>query len=203
MNEDGGPDDALYERWYRSEEDQILARLLPAAVTALHDEDRRLSAAFAAAPNNPRLAPRNQGLGYWLFETTLVYTIFKSWLPLAETDWEAPYPVGAKKADLLVLVDGAPRYVFEAKWWMTTIMDDELRGDIEKMKRWSGLMGRFLLTFWRSPKTPAIWQSDIDGVRRFCKDCDGTLVYVGAFPTDEAATRATTGSYFAVGVIAV
>jgi hypothetical protein len=197
----------VHDHWEVEVNDPLLALLLPAATRGLHEEDQKLANTFRRAPSSNRLFERNQGLGYWLFETTLVYIIFKSWLPLAEIEWEVRYPPECspthKSADLVIFANNIARYVFEAKWWMTNSMNVEILKDIARTRSWPHLEGRFILAFWRSRCQPATWVSDLSAVRQFCKEHQIRLIYVGAFRTDEAATRATCGSYFALSVISV
>jgi hypothetical protein len=78
--------------------------LFRAALRALEAENGMLAAAFQAAPEGlkPFYARSNLGLAHWVYETQLVYTIFKAWIPLRRTRWESPIYEGHRslcKAD--------------------------------------------------------------------------------------------------------
>ena len=106
-----------------------LARHLHAALFALRHEDSALAHAFSMSRPEDEVfyQSTSRGLGYWVFETTAVYAVFKAWIPLGPVAWERGYPDrrGAK-ADLVVFagdgdgVDPPARWVFEAKWWTST-----------------------------------------------------------------------------------
>jgi len=196
--------EGVQDIWYEDVPDPQLSVLLPAALRALHAEDRILAAAFDAAPRSDRWRDTNHGLGYWLFETTLVYTIFKAWIPIAETQWEAPFATKDDRrrwADLVVFDGQRARLVFEAKWWMTNAVRPSLVSDLNKLREWREVDRRMMLCFWRSPRSAEQWERDIGDVRTFCKHQGEALIYAGAFPTDEHRTRDARGSYFAMAVI--
>lgn len=178
------------------ETDPRLALLMAAASRALHAEDRDLKRAFELCPS-PSRDERNQGLGYWVFETTLVYAIFKAWLPLCEVTWEHAYEGSGQKADLSVK-DGDATWIFEAKWWPNTQKATmaSLHADIEKMRRRQ--QGRsFLLTFWTSPSSA--WDEERKDVVSIGKE-GVSLRYVARFNTDVKNTRGKDESYFALAL---
>ncbi|MFH0901720.1 MAG: hypothetical protein V2A73_13915 [Pseudomonadota bacterium] len=199
-------DGLLREVWLVEDQPAEIKRLLPVAVRALFAEDRRLALALAASPrNNPCW---NYGLIYSVFETTLVYEIFKALLPMAAVEWEWPYPGSTDKADLVVFDGERANVVIEAKWWMSNQKKvfSLLEVDIEKMLSWKGLDGRYLLTFWHSQNCPEMWKRDLSDVLAFCGQYDGARVepvYAAAFPTDVVTVRAEGGSYFAMCALSV
>ena len=126
---------------------------------ALQQEDRALKKSFENAGNEGHTWYEgvNHGLLYWVFETTLVYAIFKEWIPTAVTLWEAAYHQrSATHLDLRVHpVPGqkSPSWGFEAKWWQGTNKKytEGLMNDARRLLDAAGLTDRFLLTFWSSP----------------------------------------------------
>jgi hypothetical protein len=176
----------------RSSDDTNLDRLLRCGLQGLYQENESLAAAFQPSSQPPRLFYReaNQSLGYWVFETTLVYILFKAWLPTERVRWEAPYPRSRQsKADLAVYHDDKgqnARWVFEAKWWpnMSSKTQGAIRGDLNKLLRWKGTDGRLLLAFWYAPEHHR--QRDIDEVDSFCQERIGGFqprcVFAGEFP---------------------
>lgn len=187
---------------------ELLTRLLPAALDALHKENQSLADAFGHAdprilemyrkPPHASLAS-NEGLAYWLFETTLVYSIFKSWIPLAHTVWEDRYPERSEqKVDLMVrpiVGDFGATWGFEAKWCRPANDASTfwLHHDAMKLLLSRAFGERFVFAFWHSPL--ARWAADTDGFQRTCAIRlaygieSATLVplYVGAFPTKVAS----------------
>jgi len=184
----------------------ILLNLMRSARDALRKEDELLAGTFQRAPNTIRELYQqhpatNEGLGYWLFETTLVYTIFKSWIPVAKTMWEGRYQdVPNLTADLVVHPDpNRPNttWGFEAKWWtsMGKKSTNALLSDADKLLRWRGLSERWLLTFWISPSHAR--DTDVQEIREFCETIhhkpDRTfaldLAYLDYFPTHIARSN--------------
>src|ERR1019366_8088020 len=97
-----------------------IVKLLDSAATSLANEDEALKKAFDNAKMPSFYAGVNHGLAYAVFETQLVYAIFKSWIPMANVEWESKaYEGSPYRADLAVCDDGSntPSLVFEAKWW--------------------------------------------------------------------------------------
>jgi hypothetical protein len=160
---------------------ELLTRLFPKALEALYNENQSLVDAFKSAPRplldmyrkppHPALTT-NEGLVYWLFETTLVYSIFKAWIPLAHTVWEDRYPGRSRrKIDLMVrpvVGDFGTTWGFEAKWCQPANDDSTfwLWDDAAKLVIARDLRERFVLAFWHSPL--ARWTTDSDGIRRTC-----------------------------------
>jgi hypothetical protein len=181
-----------------------LQHLLRAAASALEAEDRALALAFSQAA--PQREPRNHGLAYWVYETGLVYEIFKAWLPLAEVYWEYPYPgTSSLKADLVVLDEAGPSVVVEAKWWMnnhakTLAVLDE---DAAKLRSWSGTpRERILLCFWYSRADG--WEKDLQDVRAYCARTPEPhrpeLVFAERFPTH---LNEVSAAFFAIAALRV
>lgn len=184
-------------------QDCSLELLFEAAVRALELEDRRLALAFAQA--RPQRLPWHRGLAYGTFETTLVYEIFKAWLPIAEVYWEHPYPdAPGLKADLVVFDQHGPSAVVEAKWWMNNHQKTlaALEQDVIKLRSWNGpIRDRILLCFWYSPE--ARWDQDLTEVRTFCGASGPNrteLLYFARFPTHLVNVPA---AYFACAALGV
>lgn len=101
--------------------------LFEAATKTLHEEDQLL---FSQMSESKYYNNVGNGLTYWLYETTLVYIIFRSWLPLHNVAWEhnlgnianRQSPFGQKRkettqlCDLMLLdKDGNESVAIEAK----------------------------------------------------------------------------------------
>jgi hypothetical protein len=146
----------LYEKVY--DPDKIcpdLLQFLRAAMDALRQEDLVLKHVFESCLDTDKqfYSKRNQGLSYYLFETTLAYVIFKVWLSLGRVEWESSYPHSSEKADLVVfdqIPQNRARWVFEAAWWWNYSRKqiDKLLYDADKLLTWPDADGRILLTFW-------------------------------------------------------
>jgi hypothetical protein len=183
----------------RSCADADLHSLLLRGLEALQQENESLAAAFQPPQQPPRsfYKETNQSLAYWVFETTLVYILFKAWLPSERVRWEDGYPGSRKnKADLVIFRDDnnpKARWVFEAKWWL--IMSDKMlrfiRADLEKLLRWRDTDGRVLLAFWYSPQHRR--QKDLNEVDLFCHNPIGSVqprcVFAGEFPIHTKWTK--------------
>jgi hypothetical protein len=140
----------MQEDLFDSEPDTHLIRLLRAAAKALQCEEHLLNKAFSAG-NADFYGGVNQGLAYHLYETTLVYLVFKSWLPLTEVVWDAHKARGYGGAMDLVVFDGHhPRYAFEAKWWNYGRAEVLFEHDISKLRHFKSQQEArgFLITFW-------------------------------------------------------
>lgn len=187
-------------------EPQVLRTLLPIGAHALQLEDQALSLAFAQARQHKH--PCNRGLGYTVFESNLVYAIFKSWLPLAEVYWEFPYPGSSEKADLVVCEGGEPFIVLEAKWWMNSWKRtrDVLDSDVRKLLSWSQpIAKRVLLAFWYSRDTPNDWSKDLEDVNAYCEVQGEAFlrpIFVSRFATDCVASLGS-NAYFAAAAVTV
>lgn len=140
----------LAERWFiRGRPPEPLATLFPAAMEALEDEDRALRSLFNNCPRSGEAElGEHPGLAYGLFETTLVYLVFKAWMRHTHVDWESRYSdEHTRRADLVVL---RPRLYFEAKWW-GSLQDKVLTAigtDVRRLREPTDANGRYFLTFW-------------------------------------------------------
>jgi hypothetical protein len=157
---------------------------LQVATVALQREDRALNLALRQNQTEA-YAKVNQGLGYWLYETTLVYVIFKAWAPMLHVVWDWPASAGQKRrADLQILEDGKTSHAFEAKW-CNTGANAALKSDAQKIRTtFSGTPRRFLLAFWWNKVEKA--DADIKWLEHQCaKDaCNASGWFVGRFTTD-------------------
>ncbi len=176
--------------------------LFDMALVALEAEDQSLQASFAQSP-----ASGAHGLTYWVFENTLVYFIFKSWLPKTDVVWEhASKQVGPgahQKCDLVILDSHVAVGAFEAKWWNTNDPKTwrALVDDASKLRRnfSSKQCEKYLLTFWWGQLKD--WIQDVTDAEAACKKAPRLhLVEKGKFDTKLA--DGTTG-YFAMGLVRV
>lgn len=174
--------------WNEARPSKLERLLLRRAAHALWEEDRRIAEAFAASPGD--YTKTNQGLGYWLFETTLVYVIFKEWLRHCEAGWEVSYPDrAAQKADLLVRERNEPKLVFEAKWWGGG-SETERRGregDVSRLLAWKEPVRRYQLLFWLNKQANRERDvAELDDYVASVKAATLQLTYLGRFPTHYA-----------------
>jgi len=208
----------VYERYDKNINKDLL-QLFNAAIYALKEEDASLSKAFAQIPHKLEnfYCESNRGLAYSVFETALVYIIFKAWIPLVPVSWEEGYPGSSqKKADLVVFDEKTEevKYLFEAKWWMSNrkYALSSLRKDVLKMMDWEGSHDRFLITFWYSDLS--FWKDDRIDILNFTnkpvsirrhKQIGLIEIYYGAFPTDvrKADWVETKEGYFGISVLKV
>jgi hypothetical protein len=197
--------------------DEKYAVLFRLASDALGEEDRALRRRFSRARGAQAGAYADvaHGLTYWLFETTLVYTVFKRWLADHPVGWEhatrdrRPSSVVAKgsrpKCDLVVFSDWtmrAPEAAIEAKWWNdgSTKGTRAILKDVAKLRRnYGDPVRRYLLTFWWGREIG--FAEDLDRAERFC-DQHG-LVLASDVASSRFKTRLPGGElgYFAVAGI--
>ncbi len=182
----------------RGEEDPDLLRILRAAATALEEEDARLRAAFTNAPPElqsfygrtplERGGPHatNRGLAYPLFESTLVYTIFRAWIPLVPVIWDYDRAGARGPIDLTVRHDpesNKTKWAFEAKWWGNSAGTRAMTTDTRKLEE-PGVTAdrRFLLgLWWCRADNYGTWNEE---VIRACSDSGWSRVFAATFPTD-------------------
>lgn len=186
--------------------------LFRAAVDQLKTEDEVLNAAMSQGKaTTGGYVDVARGLTYWLFETTLVYIIFRAWVRSAHVAWEPAVGPSSERPDAyterrrgasekcdLVLLGNAnsPVAAFEAKWWNTEISGKGLLSDVKKLRRTCPTIDKFLLTFWWSTDT----EKEFRGAEHFCAKNGLSLVYCASFQTSLVAE--TPGS-FTLGVIQV
>ncbi|MAQ19797.1 MAG: hypothetical protein CMN30_33970 [Sandaracinus sp.] len=181
----------------RGEEDPDLLRILRAAAAALEDEDARLRAAFINAPPElqsfygrtplERGGPHatNRGLAYPLFESTLVYTIFRAWIPLVPVIWDYDRAGTRGPIDLTVRHDAESKktkWAFEAKWWGNSAGTRAMVTDTRKLQDPCVTADRrFLIGLWwcRADKYGA-WD---DKVILAGKNFGWSRVFAATFPT--------------------
>lgn len=186
--------------------------LLRAAVRSLAEEDQALREAMGrGAKRTGGYSDVAHGLTYWLFETTLVYFVFRAWLPLTRVAWE--HAVGdrsnrpaagvdikrgaSEKCDLIVFdADGRPEAAFEAKWWNTKASGEGILTDVRKLRRTCPHLAKYVLAFW--------WGTDFDRdfaeASDFCVSNGILLQYVAIFDTQ---LFGPTKGYFALSIIHV
>lgn len=176
--------------------------LMNAAVQALEEEDQELAKVLTNGAQRSGRAFHSafsnvgRGLSYWLYETTIVYLIWKRWVrngTAVAWDWTAaelkrarrlrePGISGKQRIDLVVFgardkIDAA----FEASWWTTDSQKTrtKLRADAKKL-RGVAAKRRYLLVFWFERKGDA--QEEAEKVRKFCRTNRLVLVGLGRFP---------------------
>jgi hypothetical protein len=198
------------------------------ALLALKHEDHQLFGLLRKA--NADYSKVSHGLAYWLYETTLVYLIFKSWIPFGEVKWDCSnqykgnprddkvrdYENGNPlKCDLVLKKTGSEfEYYFEAKWWlnMQNKILASLNIDLDRLRKNTDSKNRFLLTFWWSTETTKktikdFWNEDIDEIinvnKGECLDAGiDSVYYLGAFPTRCVISENKKGkAYFAMAAI--
>lgn len=140
------------------------------AACALADEDLLLrngiEAARQSAVSRNAFDRVGAGLSYWLYETTLVYIIWRSWMLQGEAaawDWTAKdlssaqspmHDAAREQLDLVLLGERGPRFIFEVKWWNdpSTKTRSAIEADINKLRRFSSSASTALLLFWLETK---------------------------------------------------
>jgi hypothetical protein len=133
------------------------------AACALYAEDRALRAAMRADARTKYARERQWkgtergaafGLTYWLYETTLVYLIFRAWARRWYVKWDwARIGNSRRRLDLVLEVGRRSRECgLEAKWWNTRQGGWSMTYDQEKLRDWRrGNKQRreaFLVAFW-------------------------------------------------------
>ncbi len=128
------------------------------AVEALKEEDASIREKLREGAAGAQYAGTPAGLTYWLFETTLVYLIFKAWAPRRYVEWDwvgsTNRATGLRNPiDLVVEVAANGReFGIEAKWWSTRRVGLAMDLDANKLLEWMGEKranrSGFLLGFW-------------------------------------------------------
>jgi hypothetical protein len=138
--------------------DSHIDKFFEIATDALKKEDVFLAERLAFCETAGFYRDYHQGISF-LFETTLIYLIFRELLANdfprrenCEVRWEDPYPNNAsKKVDLLLKPSSPlPEAFVEAKIWRKEFGED-LKSDIDKMKELPTESRRFMLVFWWDP----------------------------------------------------
>jgi hypothetical protein len=201
-------------------------RLFWAALAGLQAEDAALNQCFTKHTKYTKNAYRDvaHGLTYWLFETTLVYVIFKAWIPKVHVIWEHPLRQpkprrtsrsgrgGAfRKCDLIVKEGGKTVMAFEAKWWNdnTARTFASLEADAKKLRTAfpaRANVDRYILSFWSGWESD--WVKDVDKANKLLARVNGlTLQRQDRFTTkhvDQNGKRMDPRpGYFALGLIKV
>ncbi|MCA9619778.1 MAG: hypothetical protein KC731_12215 [Myxococcales bacterium] len=173
--------------WDENDSDEELTQLCRVALAALHEEERRLNLAFTSSAEHLEYAHINRGLAYWLYETTLVYVVFRAWIPLVHVTWD--YDRGAKRGpiDLTVRKNGELVRAFEAKHWMHNGNGplDRLEQDRQKLSA-SGAPKQYLMTFWHTADV----KKDLVSADVACQRQDWHRSFVGWFPCDHVDDEA-------------
>lgn len=183
-----------------------LRQLFEAAARELEEEDQRLFRAFGRAGKWKN--EQCQGLAYWVFEHNLVFPIFRAWLPLVyQVTWdecvhkrrngekreasrkvEASGGTGRKERgreyiDLVVVPsEGAPPWLFEAKWWASGDAKAVLGKDADRLRPPRADKGEgYLLTFWYGSDDELA--QDLANAERDAKELRLDMLFVGVFPT--------------------
>jgi len=176
------------------------AQLMVVAAHALRAMDASLNAAFVASRplRREKLIEWNEGLAYHVFETTLVYEVFKAWLPISSVHWEPRYEGGSqKRADLVVVDDGSKR-IFEFKWWLSNnkMVLKGLRQDVDKLRKVrDNTVERILVGLWWGWN----WEQDQKDIER-ANLPNAPLAWLARFPTH---VQKRDNSYFAVAGLLV
>ncbi|MBL8621202.1 MAG: hypothetical protein JNK64_07865 [Myxococcales bacterium] len=155
--------------------DHDLAGLFDRALLELQREDGELATRMAARTDRQHAADQEHpGLTYWVYETTLVYMMFKAWLPSCDAVWEPPYPLDSKHhVDIAIRGrDGHLARAFEAKWWNSAGVDqyikDVLATDVGRLlTKTSATTERYLVLFWWN--TPANREHAVEQARELAQ----------------------------------
>jgi hypothetical protein len=159
-----------FRAWCDPLAEPALRQLGDLAAFALHQEDLLLRGALRARDAAAAYGNVAPGLTYWLYETTLVYLVFRAWAPHHFVAWDYT-PVsasdgddrrsspegrrgsGRQQMDLAVTIDNQS-WAFEAKWWNTPKSSASLADDAGRLDRWRrpdpGGRKAFLMAFWWS-----------------------------------------------------
>jgi hypothetical protein len=131
-----------------------LVDLLKAAALALEDEERTLHTAYMAGnivyPGFHQRRNVNEGLAFRLYETSIMYVIYKAWLPRVPVAWD--YERGAVRGAIdLVVLDTVDHdralWAFEAKWWNRESDEKWLVADFDKLAAYEASR-RLVLALW-------------------------------------------------------
>ncbi len=210
--------------------DDELASLMEVAACALLAEDQRLAAGLRGTPltaasgapgwtaaqqGHTAIARVGHGLSYWVYETTLVYVIWRAWIEsgrVAAWDWtlrelagreRIPHGDGGLRYDLVLFRGDEPHAVFEAKWWNldTDAVRLALDEDAAKLRgsRFFAGARKFLIVFWFEQKT----QSDEmqRDVATFCAAAGLTFRGSAKFDANFLARTQRVGGSFVLGVL--
>lgn len=161
--------------------DKPLIQLLRIAGAALHEEERALNGAFAGSTERAFYQETPQGLAYWLYETTLVYLIFKRWVAMAPVVWDWDRGRRGGALDLVVRQRRARtkiRYAFEAKWWNAG-GPALFANDDSKLQALSHGRG-FVMAFWWS-ESSRLPKHD-SAVGDFSRRAGWSRIYQATFP---------------------
>jgi len=154
------------------------------AAEAVRSENKFLAEHLAACDRDGFYCDYHQGVQF-LFETTLVYLIFRGLLAAdfvrrqqCEARWEESYPHSVeKKVDLLLRPRGSlPADYIECKIWKHEYAED-LKADIYKMSELPPEHRRFLLTLW--------WESGdgADNLQWLTNNLNVKVAHYRCFPT--------------------
>lgn len=210
------------EKYFNSEKSHFLD-LFDKAICALEKEDSKLNKLFEESELKGFYDNCSKGLSYWLFETTIVYIIFKSWIPNVKVVWEGSYfdtprkemlahkhqysvNKNQKKADLIIYGnDNEKEAIIEAKWWLCNNKKTliSLNDDINKLNKVNNeSIQKYLLTFWYSPNEA--YEDDIKDTKDFENNEKVKRIYFAKFPTDWVKNKKHSNeSYFAMTIFNV
>jgi hypothetical protein len=165
-----------------ADENVELGSLMDIATAALRSEDKTVAGLIEmAGATEPESASRHsangagRGLSYWVYETTLVYIVWRAWMKEGKAtalDWSGAQLEGAAatrskdggKSYDLVVFSAKPRhgFVFEAKRWNYSpdAMTTAIRADANKLRKMPRELPlledpqRYILLFWyKGPDT--------------------------------------------------
>jgi len=143
--------------WSADGGDPDVALLGQRAAQALLQEDRALRARMRGSSAAADYQDDAAGLTYWLYETTLVYLVFRAWCLDHHVVWDwlgpgasSPGGRGKRQLDLVVELDDR-RVGFEAKWWNTKAAGLSMCHDAAKLRNWRCRRPNdngYLMAFW-------------------------------------------------------
>ena len=178
-----------------------LLRVLRVAARALQSEDQSLRSALEAQEDIARKISNGHGLTYWVYETTLVYTIWKAWLRETKVSWEVAKRTGDKdpiKWFDLRLEIGGQEILVEAKWWNSAANKalSQVLSDIDKLEGARETNAALLLTFWWGVELGQDLEKATRAIGAHGPKC--SLKYCAAFRADSEFARKRGPGYFAV-----
>ena len=175
------------------ERDPDVDSLMKAAVAALRREDEELNTALSALDKRAR-SGLNRGLGYWLYETTLVYVVFKEWIRHRHyVVWDWPnIDRGSKRVDLRVRPKRKGEWGFEFKWCNTGTSTNALEADAKKLREMmkDELSRGFLVgVWWNKCTSNGVIAKDVKWIQDVAHHLEVTPRFFQTFPTHILATQ--------------
>ncbi|HTA88523.1 MAG TPA: hypothetical protein VK745_03070 [Polyangiaceae bacterium] len=191
LNEESFDAEGRVEWVQEGADHELWVQLGGLAADALSKEDVALREALRNSIAASQYKECAAGLTYWLFETTLVFVVFKAWAPHRYVEWDCTGPTNRvtrqkNPIDLVVKEQSGRELGIEAKWWNSQRVELSLDTDANKLLNWidegaEGKRAAFLLAFWWT--TEASLLHNQKEALEWCKRKGRQLVYRSSFPT--------------------